>query len=112
MLAHAVTNPIEAHVNGFGSALFDRVVDNTGGAGIVGLDRCGRLRMAHVMECSAEPSCILSIVEEGAQFGFRGRGEDDGHDAAGHVDGAIEGRWWAVRERGDIRIGGRELRKK
>jgi len=36
-LAHAVLDPVEAHVDGFGPFLFDCVVGETGGGGVVGL---------------------------------------------------------------------------
>ena len=49
-LVDAVSDPVEAHVNGFGATLFDSVVCNAGGAGIVGLDGSGRLGMAHLGE--------------------------------------------------------------
>ena len=47
-LANPVADPIKMHVQCFGSALFDCVVCDAGGAGIVGLDGGGGLRMAHV----------------------------------------------------------------
>ena len=45
-----VTDPVEAHVNGFGTALLDSVVDNTSGTCVVGLDWSGGLRVAEVFE--------------------------------------------------------------
>ncbi len=43
----AVFNPVETHVDGFGAALFDGIVGNSGGASIIGLDGGGRLRVTH-----------------------------------------------------------------
>ena len=74
LLADTVADPIEAHVNGFGATLLDCVVDDAGGASIVGLDWGRWLRMAHVVERGAEPCGILGVVKEGAHFGFSGRG--------------------------------------
>jgi hypothetical protein len=49
----AIFYPVKAHVNGFGSTLFDIVVGDTGGNGIVGLDWGSRLWVAHFSEGSA-----------------------------------------------------------
>ena len=45
LLLHPVAYPIESHVNGFGPALFDDVIDDASGTGVVGLDGCRRLWM-------------------------------------------------------------------
>lgn len=45
-LADSVADPIKAHVYGFGSTLFDFVVDDAFGNGIVSLDWSGRLGVA------------------------------------------------------------------
>jgi len=37
-LTNTVTNPIETHVNGFGSFLFDVVIGNASGCGVVSLN--------------------------------------------------------------------------
>jgi hypothetical protein len=42
-LADTVADPVKAHVNGFGSFLFDSVIGNTGGGAVVGLDWGGGL---------------------------------------------------------------------
>ena len=47
VLGDAVADPIEAHVDSFGSALFDGVVGYALGTFIVGDDGSGRLRVAH-----------------------------------------------------------------
>ena len=62
-LADAVSDPIEAHVHGFGSSLFDGVVADAGGAGVVGLDGSGWLWVMHVFEDGSEHGCLLGIVE-------------------------------------------------
>ena len=63
-LTNSVTHPIKSHVYCFGTALFDSVVDNSGGAGIVSLDVGCWLRMSHVGECGAKPDSIFSIEEK------------------------------------------------
>jgi hypothetical protein len=52
-LGHAIAHPIEVHVNGLGATLFDGVVGNASGTGVVGLNGGGRLGVAHVGEESA-----------------------------------------------------------
>jgi hypothetical protein len=47
VLLDSIADPVESHVNCFGSALFDCFVDNASGTSIVGLDWCGCLWMAH-----------------------------------------------------------------
>ena len=46
VLVNAILKPIEAHVNGFGSALFDSVAENALSALIVCLNGGGRLGVA------------------------------------------------------------------
>ena len=46
-LSNTVADPIEAHVDGFGAPLFDFVIDDAFGDGIVSLDGCGRLGPTH-----------------------------------------------------------------
>jgi hypothetical protein len=49
-LMDTVMHPIEVHVDGFGAALFDCVVDDSVSTGIVDLDRCWRLWPVHPFE--------------------------------------------------------------
>jgi len=49
-LADAIADPVKAHVDGFGPALFDGVVGNAGGTGIVGIDPGGCLRVPEFFE--------------------------------------------------------------
>jgi hypothetical protein len=106
-LADAVTDPVEAQVNGFGALLSDGVIGNTHGTLIVSLDGCGGLGMAQFGKGGAEHRGILSIDEEGSEFGFGGRGNNDAKDVAVHVDGAIEGR--GVGTRSEARGGCTEI---
>lgn len=106
-LAHPVADPVKTHIHGFGATLFDGVVCDTGGAGIVGLDGGCRLWMSHVAEGVAEHGGLFSIEEEGTKFGLGGRGEDGGHDGGVDVDGAVVGRGSVVGKRCFVRC--REL---
>ncbi len=45
-LVDTITDPIELHVNGLGPFLFDVVIGNAGGSGVVSLNRGGRLGMS------------------------------------------------------------------
>ena len=53
LLALAVLDPVEAHVDGFGSFLFDGFVGEPHRCSVVDLDRGGRLGMAHFVEGSS-----------------------------------------------------------
>ena len=90
-LAYAVTYPIKTHVHGFGSSLFDGFVGDTGGTGVVGLDRCRCLWMSHVSQRVAQHGGFLPVVEKGCEFGFGGGGKDSGDNGGVDVDGAIGG---------------------
>jgi hypothetical protein len=46
-LVNMITNPIKAHVDGFGLFLFDSVIGNAGGSAVVGLDGGGGLGVAY-----------------------------------------------------------------
>jgi hypothetical protein len=89
-LGDAVFDPAEARGNGVEATLFDSVVGYAGGTSIVGLDGSGWLGMVHLGEGGAEPGTTLSIVEEGAKFGFGGRGDNSFDYGAVDVNGAIE----------------------
>jgi hypothetical protein len=88
-LLDAVADPVKTHIHGFGSALFDCFVADAGGAGIVGLDGSGRLGIAHVCESGSKHRRFFAIEEEGAEFGFGGRGKDGGHHGGMYVNCAI-----------------------
>lgn len=91
-LADAIADPVEAHVDGFGAALLDSVVDDAFGTGVVSLDWSGGLGPAHGDECVSKDTGVLGVDEEGAEFGFGGGGEDSTHDTADDMDGSIEWR--------------------
>jgi hypothetical protein len=91
-LGDAVSDPVEAHVGGFGAALFYSVVGNARGTGVAGLDGSGWLWMSHLGEGSPEPGTIFGVVEEGAKFGFGCRGDNSFDDGAVDMNGTIERR--------------------
>ena len=53
IVGDTVADPVEAHVDGFGSALLDGVVGESNCNFIVGLDGSCRLGMAHFDECGS-----------------------------------------------------------
>jgi hypothetical protein len=65
--------------------LFYCVIDDAFGTLVVSLDWSGGLGPSHGDEGVAQCATILSIVKEGADFGFGGRGEDIAHDVADNV---------------------------
>jgi hypothetical protein len=46
-LVDAVANPIEGHVYGIGSLLFDSIIGDTGSCNVVHCHGCGKLWMTH-----------------------------------------------------------------
>ena len=80
VLGDAVFNPIKTHVHGFGSALLDGVIDDTGCARIVSLYWRRSLRVSEFEQCDAERRCIFCVVKKRAGFGFSGRGQNRSHD--------------------------------
>ena len=53
-LADAILEPVESHVHGFGAFLFDGVVGEAGGRGVVSLDGRGWLWVAKFFEGDTE----------------------------------------------------------
>jgi len=94
LLLDVIADPIKAHVNGLGTPLPDGVINDTGGTGIVCLNGCGRLGVAKILKGGVEPSCILGIIEQGAHFGLRCRGQDHTHIGTCCMDGSIDWGWF------------------
>jgi hypothetical protein len=91
-LFDSIADPVETHVNCFGSALFDCFVGNASGTGIVSLAWCCCLRMSHLLECNTEWDAVAIVVEHSAEFGLGGRGQDVPYNGADSVNGAVV--WW------------------
>ena len=64
-LGDPISDPIEAHVNCFGSSLFYGVEGEADSYFVVGLDRGWRLGMAHFVKGSANGAGISGVVVEG-----------------------------------------------
>ena len=81
-LVYSVTDPIEMHVDGFGSTLFNSVIGNSSGSTVVGLDDSRGLWVAHFEESGAKCCCLFAVVEQRAEFSFGGTGQHFLHDVA------------------------------
>ena len=63
-LAHSVSDPVEAHVHGFGALGLDGIVGDACCYLVVGLDGCwAGLGMAHFGEDGADGCSFLAVVE-------------------------------------------------
>ena len=65
-----VSQPVKLHVDGFGAALFDGVVEDPFGAFVVGLKHGGRLGVAQFDEGLSDRAAVLGIHESGSHFGL------------------------------------------
>jgi len=61
VMANTIANPIKLHVNGFGLFLFDVIIGNAGGCGIVGLNRSGRLWMPKFLKGNVQWASMFGI---------------------------------------------------
>ena len=75
-LANAVSDPVEAHVNGLAALLFYRIVADAGCGAVVRLDWSGGLFVAQFLEGGAEGTSFTAIVEEGREFSLGSAGHD------------------------------------
>ena len=76
LLCGSVFEPPISHVHGFCSALFDGVMDETEGGGVVKDDLGGRLLKSHFGEGEANGDGLFAIVERGTNFAVGGGGGD------------------------------------
>ena len=86
----SVSEPVEAHVDGFGSVLSDGGVDDAVGCAVVGANGGRRLWMAHFGECCSHWNGELGVHVEGSYFGFGGRGHDIFDNLCGNGGGAVD----------------------
>jgi len=70
LLVDAVSEPVEAHVDGFGSVLSDSRVHDAVGSAVVCSNRGGRLRMAQFCQCCSHGDGFFGIHIEGSNFGL------------------------------------------
>ena len=69
-VAHTVTDPVKAHVNGFGPLLFDSIGGDASGGAVVSLDRRCRLGVAEFFKADTDWASFFTIVIHATKFGF------------------------------------------
>jgi hypothetical protein len=90
LLLDPVSYPIESHVHGFGSSLFDGVIDDSIGGAIVGLNGSGWLGVAQVCKGGAKGDPLFAVIEEGREFSFGCGRHDVANNGGNCVDGSVE----------------------
>eukprot|EP00980_Cylindrotheca_fusiformis_P017524 scaffold5497_cov135-Cylindrotheca_fusiformis.AAC.3 len=88
-LGDAVADPVVSHVDVASLVLFDGVVGDTRGGGVVSLDGRGGLRMVHVEKCLAEDQGLFQIDKQSTTLGFGSGAGDVAQDADGVENGAV-----------------------
>ena len=76
VLRLVISEPVESHVHGFCSLLFDDTVGDAIGSAVVGANRCGRLWMAEFNEGEVKSDGESGIEKEGCNFSLSSRGHD------------------------------------
>jgi hypothetical protein len=71
-LVDAVSHPVKAHIDRLRAALFDGVIGNTVGAGVVCLYGSGWLWVHKLLERGPDGATILCIVEKGTHLRLSG----------------------------------------
>ena len=95
LLANRIVYPIEAHVNGLGVFLFDRVLGEPMAGTVVNLEWCGWLLVAKFFESMMKGDRLTSIVECSCNFGFSSTGQDLPSNLAYNQNGTIV-RWFGI----------------
>ena len=83
LLVGAAAKPVEMHVHGLGLFGLDGVSDNTKDCGVVSLNGCGWLWMAHFYEEVSLQNDFMCIYVEHTEFGLCCQGHngfDDLHN--------------------------------
>ena len=64
---------METHADGFGSFMFDSVVDEANCSGVFDLYWCGRLIVSHFFKGNTHGHSVFGSKEGGSDLGFYGR---------------------------------------
>ena len=91
-LTYSIAQPVEAHVHGFGSFLFDGVVGDPGGALVVELEGRGSLRVAEFFEGLTERDDVFCSEVACSCFCLLCGGHYCVDEFAHDVDGVVV--WW------------------
>ncbi len=70
VLAYAVPDPVESHVDRLAAFYFDVVVRQSNGGGVVTQDGCERLQISQVGENSTKAGGVLAAGKECSVLGF------------------------------------------
>ena len=90
VLGDPILDPIESHVHGFGPFDFGPSVGKPIRGGIIcGYSSRACLVPAHFPEDVSNVGGLLTVMEEGPDFGLSGGGHDVAHHSTFDVDGAI-----------------------
>ena len=89
-LGNAVSDPVEAHVDDFGSILFDGVVEDTIGCAVVGSDRGRGLFVSQFNEGDSVRDCYMGIQVACTDYRFGSGREDILHDGGDGAEGGVE----------------------
>ena len=85
----AVSDPVVAHVDGFGAFEADGVVGDAGCSGVVCEDGRGGLWVAKVGKSVAAGDSGLAVEENCGELGFGDGGDHCGNDGADDFDGTV-----------------------
>ncbi len=91
-LVNTILEPIKTHVDGLGASLLDGSGEDALRREVVGLQGCGGLIMAEVLEYLAQWAGLLGVDVGGADFGFGRRSHHIAHDLDDEMDGAVDER--------------------
>ena len=69
-LSDTVADPVEAHIDGFGSFLFHSVHGNTSCRAVVSDNGSRWLSVSEFFKDDSDWGSFFSVVEEGTEFGF------------------------------------------
>ena len=75
-LTDAVADPVVAHVDGYGAALFDCVIGDAGCCAVVDFDMRGELGMAHFNKRGSERAAFLAVTVKTGEFSLGSAGEN------------------------------------
>ena len=90
VLVDSIFNPVEAHVNCFGTFLFELTVDDAVRGAIVSCDCSGWLGVSQFDECASDGDCLLCIEEDSCNFCLGGGCHNIFDYLGKYEDGAIE----------------------
>ena len=85
-----VLEPVEAHIDGFGSVLFNVVVEDTIGSAVVGSERYRGLFVSQFNEGDLVRDCRTGIEVACTDFGVSSGGEDILHDGDNGAEGDVD----------------------